>query len=266
MNERTKRGDMLFKNLRLTHRIIASTVIIACGLLLFFYGVAGSRPTTHRLAARLTNSPHISTSQAELGIKNVEKLLPLARRLTLESLQALAADYNIEPAEIRVAARHIDEVQTIVLDENLGDKAEVNDEQPTEVRVGTDYARDLTTDGETMMLLGHELTHMAVRGGNLNAFVEQVAQRAEHAAGVSPASSQKEDLACDFVGEQALKRLVKSSTTNKEAAAKQLARVLDYDADDADEGDEEHLSQHATLKALLALDPELRPLLYKSTR
>lgn len=257
---------MSFNDFRQKYRqLIASTTIVACAWLGVFYGVADNRQTTHRLAARSANSSHAHASQAELGIKNVEKLLPLARRLTIESLQALAADYHIEPVELRIAARHIEEVQTIVLDENLGDKAEVNDDEPTEIRVGISYARDLTTDAETMLLLGHELTHVAARGGNLSEFVERVAQRAARLASVSPAESQREDLACDFVGEQTLKRLLKSSAINEETAAKQLARALDCDADDADDDvDEEHLGQRATLKALLILDPELRALLHKS--
>lgn len=256
---------MFLENSSRKHLAISLLTAIACALFILFYSIEDNRQTTHRLAARSANSSPAYTSQAELGIKNVEKLLPLARRLTLESLQALAADYRIEPAEIRTAARHIEEVQTIVLDENLGDKAEVDDNEPTEIRVGTSYARDLTTDAETMLLLGHELTHVAARGGNLNAFVERVAQRAARLAGVAPAESQKEDLACDFVGEQTLKRLIRSSATNEETAAKQLARALDDDSDDADDDvDEEHLGQRVTFKALLALDPELSALLHKS--
>lgn len=257
---------MFLENSSRRHVAVASLTAIWCVSFIFFFGFANNRQATHRLSARPANSTAVYASQAELGIKNVEKLLPLSRRLTLESLQALAAEYRIEPAEIRIAARRIEEVQFIVLDENLGDKAEVNDDEPTEIRVGTNYARDLTTDAETMLLLGHELTHIAARGGNLGAFIRQVAQRAERDAGVSPAESQKEDLACDFVGEQTLKRLLKSSATNKETAGKQLARALDYDPDDGDDddADEEHLGQHDTFKALLALDPELRALLHKS--
>ncbi|MGI8653727.1 MAG: hypothetical protein ACR2LC_00755 [Pyrinomonadaceae bacterium] len=259
---------MILENSSRKHVALALLTAISCGSFIFLFSAANNRRVAHRLSARPANSSSVHTSQAELGIKNVEKLLPRARRLTLESLQALAADYSIEPAELRIAARHIEEVQTIVLDENLGDKAEVNDDEPTEIRVGTSYARDLTTDAETMLLLGHELTHVAARGGNLSEFVERVARRAARLASVSPAESQREDLACDFIGEQTLRRLLKSSAINEETAAKQLARALDDDSGDADDAnddvDEEHLGQRVTFKALLALDPELRTLLHKS--
>jgi len=256
----------LFQKLSRKQKLFASLVVFACGLFLFSFGGVCGRMSAHKSAARAANSSHMPDPRAERGIKNVEKLLPLARRLTLESLHALAADYDIKPSEMKVAARHIDGVQTVVLDESLGDRAEVDDARLTEIHVGPDYARDLTTDEETMLLLGHELTHIAASGDNLDAFVEQVAHKAESASGVHPTESQKEDLACDFIGEQTVKRLVQSSAPNEEIAARRIARVFDEDSDESDEGDEEHLSQSATLKALFSLDTELRALLHKSAR
>lgn len=197
--------------------------------------------------------------QADSGINNAKRLLPLAKRLTLESLEGLAASYRIRTDELRQAQDNIRAVDTIVLDEQLGDTASVDDESPAEISVGPNYALYLNRDEEAILLLGHELTHVAAQGGNLSQFFNSVARTAETLARVHPTDDQKEDLGCDFIGEQVFKRFVRLHPA-RESIAERFSMAFGYYCDlyeDEDDSDEEHLSQRDTLQALFGLDPEL---------
>lgn len=202
--------------------------------------------------------------EVERGMKRLERLLPLAKRLTLESLQRLSADFGISPNALQQAERHVKAIERIALDPELGNSAEVSDEFPSEVHLGPSFALDVTTDEDAALLLGHELTHVATWGESLGRFIDGVAQTAQLTAGVYPTLEQREDLACDFVGAEVAKRLIQLYP-NDEPAARRFARLLDYNCgSNADEdSDEEHLSQADTLRALLGLDAELTHLILK---
>jgi hypothetical protein len=119
----------------------------------------------------------------------------------------------------------------------------------------------LTADEEVILLLAHELTHVAIESDELDPFIENVAKKSEDLADVFPTEDQKEDLACDFVGEQALEKYVTLYPANH-STAQRLAIGLGQDCDSGtDNGDEEHLSDSATLRAIFALDPELSKLI-----
>lgn len=197
--------------------------------------------------------------QADSGINNAKRLLPLAKRLTLESLEDLAASYGIQADELRQAEDNISAVDTVVIDEYLGDTASVDEESPAEISIGHNYALYLNRDEEAILLLGHELTHVAARNGNLLQFFSHVALTAESLAKVHPADDQKEDLGCDFIGEQVFKRFVRLHPAN-ESIAERFSMAFGYYCEldeDEDDSDEEHLSQRDTLQALFGLDPEL---------
>lgn len=235
---------------------VGDLLIILLGILCYQW--SGSWP---RNAVRSAKLPRISRRQADVGIKNVEKLLPLAKGLTLKSLKDLATDYGITASELQRAGHNIDGVQRVVLDARLDDMAEVDTEAPTEIHIGLEYAQYLSTNEETVLLLGHELTHLAASDDNLKRFIEMVAENAEREAKVHPSDEQKEDLACDFIAEQALKRYILQDPSD-ESVAQRFSRAFDYDNKDSNEGgDEEHLGEGATLRALIGLDPELRGLI-----
>lgn len=218
---------------------------------------AGRNSASHG-APSVPNASHEVAS----GMDNVERLLPLARHLSLEALREQARQYRIKPSELELAERNINAVRRIVLDQELGDRAEVDDDVPEEIRIGAEYAEYLGNDEDAVLLLGHELTHAAARHDNLTGFVQQITANAEREAGVRPTEDQQEDLACDFIGAQVLKTYVRRHPS-RESERERLARALDYEnGDEPDaEGDEEHLSERETLRAILALDPELRRLL-----
>jgi len=202
--------------------------------------------------------------QIDQGIKRLEALLPLAKQLTLASLKNLAPEFHLQTAELRKAEHHLKQVDQIVLDEWLGSDAAVDSEEPAIISVGPDYAIDLGTDEEALLLLSHELTHVAARSGNLTRFFSAVAERARRLTGVDPAKGQEEDLGCDFIAEQAVKSLISLRPT-AEPASRRMSRALEFTCGshwgEVVGSDEEHLSSEETLRALRGLDAELSKLL-----
>lgn len=208
--------------------------------------------------------------QIQLGLDNLRRLLPLARILTVASLREAQAEQRL------IREEHlINRVKGIVLDPQLENTAEIVEGKLSEIRVSPDYALHLTADDEAIFLLGHELTHVAARGGRLKHFVENLRQTTRQNAGVNTDEEQKEDLACDFIGAQVLKRFIAQYPTDKPASLR-LARVIGYgspserlaqawlnfcDSYAGIPADSEHLSQAQTINALAALDPDFKALI-----
>ena len=225
---------------------------------------------------RFENESVVVWQQARSGIKNAARLLPLARRLTLRALRQASASGPVNSGTLAAAKRRISAVNRIMLDAQLGNSGAVWDERPREIRIGPVYAMNLTSDDETLLLLAHELTHVALWSGRLDGLVNRLADKARFTTGVAVTADQREDLACDFVAALAVKRFVELNPT-AESKALRLSRVLGYESRDdrllfawddfcasyrdyGDPGDEEHLSQANNLRALRGLDPELRTL------
>jgi hypothetical protein len=195
----------------------------------------------------------------ERGVEHAAELLPLARRLAIESLRDLADSRGVGRESLARAEERVSAVGSVRLDDGLGDLAEWYDEEPTVIRIGPGYARALGDDDESILLLGHELTHAAAFDGELDALIDGVAGEAARRASVSPSEDQREDLVCDLVGAEALKRFARMRPDG-EPAARRVARIFgahDGDAGDATDGDEEHLSSSETWRAIVSLDPEL---------
>jgi hypothetical protein len=216
------------------------------------------------------NQPAGELRQVHLGIKNARRLLPLAKRLTLESLGE-----QLKTSGLSREKRLIAFVHRIVLDPRLGDRAEVWEGNLSKIYIGSEYAASLISDDEAMLLLGHELTHVAVRSGRLNQFIEHVAEVAWSSVKDKPDGERKEELACDFIGAEVLKRFIALYPTEKREAerfsrafgfeppAERLAHAWqDFCASyNGAPPDEEHLSQDQTMRALRGLDPELKTLI-----
>lgn len=203
--------------------------------------------------------------QAAKGIENARRLLPLAKELTIATFREHAAEFHLNNSDLEQVWRYIQAINRIELDESLGNVAEVDDAVKDEIRIGAEYALNLTADEETIMLLGHELTHVAVWSERLNPFIEGSARRAQEVSGVMATQDQKEDLACDYIGTEALKRFIRQHPT-RESAAQRFSIPLGgcVDGDVEDTGDDEHLSEGDTLRALLGLDPELKKMILQN--
>ena len=204
------------------------------------------------------------------GMENARRLLPLAKKLTLESLGEKLKTSRLSREKRLIAAVH-----RLVLEPSLGGSSGVQDDDLTVIYVGPDYAAFLTSDDEAMLMLGHELIHVAARAGRLNFFIEDVNKVARATANLELAERQKEELACDYIGAEVLKRYIALHPTEG-TSAERFSRVFDYEPPaerlarawqdfcasyNGDSPDDEHLSQDQTIRALLGLDPELKALI-----
>ncbi len=209
----------------------------------------------------------------ELGVENIRRLLPSAKHLTIEALHD--ANVELKPSDWPMVTRLIEGVCKIVRNTYLRGMAAVRDDRLSEILVDPSYAPYLTSDDEALFVLAHELTHVVARSGKLTRFIEGVAENVRRAANVEAKEDQKEDLACDFVGELVLTRFIVRNPTNESTAAR-VSRVIGYESPterfarawedfrasyNGDPGDEDHLNQHQTICALVALDSQLQSLL-----
>lgn len=207
--------------------------------------------------------------QIHLGMRNARRLLPLVKELTLDALRM-----RLKTERLLKEKRLIASVRQVVLDRRLGDSAEIWEEDLSLVHVGPEYASYLTSDDTAVFMLGHELTHVAARTGRLKQFILDVSETARVSASVQLGEGQKEDLACDFIATEVLKRFIALHPTG-EANLVRFSRAFGYDPPakrltsawqdfcasyDGDLKDGEHLSQVQTVRALVSLDPELKAL------
>jgi hypothetical protein len=212
----------------------------------------------------------ITPRQIHLGIENARRLLPLGKRLTLRALAA-----GLKTGGLSRERRLIAAVRRVVFDASLGDAAAVSEDDLTTIRIGPGYAACLTSDDEAILVLGHELTHVAARGGRLQQLIEDVSRVASQSAGLALDQVQKEELACDFTGAEVLRRYIALRPTGR-ASAERFARGFGYEprserlahawqdfcmSYNGDPDDEDHLSLAQTFRLLPRLNPELRPLI-----
>ena len=209
----------------------------------------------------------LGSSQMLLGLKNARRLLPLAKQLTLEFLHE-----RVKTSALTNEARLIAAVNHLLIDHSLSDSAEVREGDLSKIWIGPDYARYLVSDDEAVLLLSHELTHVAVRAGRLNKFIDSVTTTARLSANLELNQAQNEELACDFSAAEVLKRFIASHPTNEpsskrfslafgyETPAKRLARAWsDFCASyRGDSRDDQHLGQDETIRALIVLDQDLK--------
>jgi hypothetical protein len=205
-----------------------------------------------------------------LGIENIRRLLPLGKRLTLRTLGGVLKTSGLSRERHLIAS-----VRRVVFDASLGDAAAVSEDDLTTIRIGPGYAAYLTSDDEAMLVLGHELTHVAARGGRLQRFIEDVSRVARESAGLTLSEVQKEELACDYTGAEVLKRYIVIRPTSQ-AGGERFASAFGYrprperlarawqdfcSSYNGDPDDEEHLSLTQTFRVLPRLNPELQTLI-----
>lgn len=232
-----------------------------------------TRLNEKRGAAGLKGRPireEFDPRQVYLGIENVRRLLPLGKRLTLQALGGV-----LKTSGLSRERRLIASVRRVVFDASLGDAAAVSEHDLTTIRVGPGYAAYLRSDDEAMLVLGHELTHVAARGGRLQRLIEEVSRVARESAELALSEVQKEELACDYTGAEVLKRYIVLRPTAR-ADSERFTSAFGYrprperlasawqdfcTSYDGDPDDEEHLSLAQTFRVLPRLNPELQTLI-----
>ena len=218
-----------------------------------------------------SEEPLYYSRQVRQGIENMRRLLGPAKQLAIESLREAAAGCDLRPPDWAAVIHLVDGASKIVHCHSFEGVAEVREGRLSTIFVDSAAAPDLISDDEATFVLGHELMHIAARSGKLVRFIDSVAETSKRLAFVEPTKAQKEDLACDFLGELVLRHFIAINPTRETVAAR-ISKALGYETPAVrferawedlcdpylgDPGDKEHLSQYKTIRALLAVDPEL---------
>jgi hypothetical protein len=210
----------------------------------------------------------VQSQEAREGAERAQRLLPLAKNLVISSIRQLIIEYGLQDSKavdyrVRRATARVQAVRRVRPDMDARDNASVFLSRPHTITFGTLFLAGLRSDEGMISVLSHELMHIADGDGDeLRVLVSAVAAKASGLTGLDIHGQRGEELACDLVGAMAVRAFVADSP-GYESIARRLARSIQHNCVELDEGDEEHLSPRNTIRALLALNPVLvRELIY----
>lgn len=196
---------------------------------------------------------------AAAGARRAQRLLPEARTLVATALIQLAHEYRIhqtrrDKLRIQTAIARVRRVTRVKPDMAARDNASVFLRDPRTIHFGTIFLAGLRSDEAMISVLAHELTHIADgQSDTLHPLFRVVGRRAAGRTGLRIEGQRAEELACDLVGAQAVQAFIQN-TPSWEPLGRRLARALEHNCVEEDEGDEEHLSPRNTIRALFTLD------------
>lgn len=204
----------------------------------------------------------VQSPEAQAGAERADRLLPLAKALMISSLRQLTVEYGFDKsskfeARLRQATARVNAVKKVRPDMESRDNASVFLSKPHTITFGTIFLAGLRSDEGMISVLAHELLHIA-DGDNdsLRPLVSAVGNRASDLTGLDVHGQRAEEITCDLVGAMAARAYV-ASTPGYESLARRLARSVQHNCVEQDEGDDDHLSPRNTIRALLALNPVL---------
>ena len=204
----------------------------------------------------------IHSPEARAGAERAQRLLPLAKSLVVKSLRQLASEYDLHKspkfsAKINQAIARINGVRRVRPDMDSRDNASVFLSRPRVITFGTLFLAGLRSDEGMISVLAHELMHIA-DGDNdsLRPLVSAIGAKASELTGLEVHGQRAEEITCDLLGAMAVRAYV-GDTPGYESIARRLARSIQHNCVELDEGDEDHLSPRNTIRALLALKPAL---------
>jgi len=204
----------------------------------------------------------VQSPEAVAGAARAQRLLPAAKILVISSLAQLMKDYDLTKSRsvssrVQQATSRIQAVTKVKPDMEARDNASVYLNRPRAITFGTLFLAGLRSDEGMISVLAHELMHIA-DGPNddLRVLVNAISDRASGLTGLQIHGQKAEELTCDLIGAMAVRTFVGDSP-GYESIARRLARSVEHNCVEQDEGDDEHLSPRNTIKALLALNPQL---------
>lgn len=204
----------------------------------------------------------LQSPEARAGAERAQRLLPLTKSLMIASLQQLATEYGFRKSpnfqlRIKQAIARVNSVKRVRPDMDSRDNASVYLSRPHVITFGTIFLAGLRSDEGMISVLAHELMHIA-DGDNdsLRPLVSAVGNKASDLTGLDIHGQRSEEVACDLVGAMAVRAYI-TSTPGYESITRRLARSIQHNCVELDEGDEDHLSPRSTIRALLALNPVL---------
>jgi hypothetical protein len=204
----------------------------------------------------------LHSPEARAGAERAQRLLPLAKELVINSLSQLSTDYGFQSSrnfnlKLRQAIARVNSVKRVRPDMESRDNASVYLSRPHVITFGTIFLAGLRSDEGMISVLAHELMHIA-DGDNdsLRVLVAAVGNKASDLTGLDIHGQRSEEVTCDLIGAMAVRAYIVSSP-GYESVARRLARSIQHNCVELDEGDEDHLSPRNTIRALLALNPGL---------
>lgn len=204
----------------------------------------------------------LQSPEAQAGAERAQRLLPVAKSLMINSLRQLVVEYGFDKsprfeARLRQATARVNAVQKVRPDMESRDNASVFLSKPHVITFGTIFLAGLRSDEGMISVLAHELMHIA-DGDNdsLRPLVSAVGNRASDLTGLDIRGQRAEEITCDLIGAIAARAYV-AGTPGYESITRRLARSIQHNCVEQDEGDDDHLSPRNTIRALLALNPAL---------
>ena len=202
----------------------------------------------------------VHSSEAQEGLARAQRVLPTAKTLVISSLQQLAVEYGFQTRyklRMQQAIVRVSSVSRVKPDMDSRDNASVFLTRPHTITFGTIFLAGLRSDEGMIGVLAHELMHIADgNADSLRALVAAVSQKASALTGLEIREQRGEELTCDLVGLMAVRAYVADSPSY-ESVTRRLARSVQHNCVDVDEGDDDHLSPRNTIRALLAIHPQL---------
>jgi hypothetical protein len=202
----------------------------------------------------------VQSEEAQAGAERAQRLLPVAKELVVASLRQLATEYSFQRnynTKIQQAIARVEGVTRVRPDVDARDNASVLLSRPRTITFGTIFLAGLPSDEGMISVLAHELTHIADGDSEvLKALFSAIGNRASDLTGLDIQQQRAEELSCDLVGAMAA-RLYVDKSPNYEPLPRRIARSLEHNCVDKDEGDDDHLSPRNTIRALLALNQSL---------
>jgi hypothetical protein len=199
---------------------------------------------------------------AQAGAQRAQKLLPIAKALVISSLRQLVVEYKFQKSprfqrRVRLAIARVNAVRRVRPDMESRDNASVYLSRPQVITFGTIFLAGLRSDEGMISVLAHELMHIADgENDSLRLLVNAVGLRATDLTGLDVQGQRGEEITCDLIGAMAVRAYV-ADTPGYESIARRLARSVQHNCVEVDEGDEDHLSPRSTIRALLSLHPVL---------
>lgn len=203
----------------------------------------------------------LHSPEARAGAERAQRLLPVAKELVINSLRQLSTEYGVKNRYFNLrlskAIVRVNSVKRVRPDMDSRDNASVYLSRPHVITFGTIFLAGLRSDEGMISVLAHELMHIADGDNdNLRALVRAVGNKASDLTGLDIHGQRSEEVTCDLIGAMAARAYI-VNTPDYESIARRLARSVQHNCVDLDEGDEDHLSPRNTIRALLALNPGL---------
>ena len=204
----------------------------------------------------------LHSPEAKAGAQRAQRLLPLAKSYMLSALRQLATEFEVDKnprfkARLRQATARVNAVKRVRPDMESRDNASVYLSKPHVITFGTIFLAGLRSDEGMISVLAHELMHIADgENDSLRPLVTAVGNKASDLTGLEIRGQRAEEITSDLIGAMASRAYV-ASTPGYESITRRLARSIQHNCVELDEGDEDHLSPRNTIRALLALNPVL---------